>query len=1158
MRNVQDKWAALKRGYMSSKNYRKMKEKHSVIIEITAAVVAVAFLIYFLRSMLLYGETTLMHDSIHGYPYFQYFVENIINASWPFWNPFSHGGEPFYFMIEHRRLLEPVTLLTIYLTQFFTHDAVLILGWNTLVLSIGMVTGIYILLRSYADNLFIRLTLIPILLYSSIFLCSFRQACFLLLFMWVPYIAYFLLRIVWKKDHRWHNWLILGCLIGLNWQSYYFVGVCIFLLFFSIGVAFFQRSLFVELLKTKSVLPKFIVAAVIILFMMAPNIVLLLEKDRLVFPARMMTSVDNGGTKKYQQAEYMSYEGKPSNLNKSIIMPYSVIARTGVFSKIWDFIQFISPDGNRHNLWPDRKWWGFPSEAYMYIGILPWAIAILGMVMGRHELKRVWFVILVGFGFLMLGPPGVLHKVLYYVYPPVWFIRHTCLFVLFFVFAVLFFYVLGLNYIFTTWRKPLLTVDNKGRFLKRSSVIAFSVCIVTSVYLVTRTENHLMVFPFICFVLGIGWILRKSAGRERLCAGLITSHIAVVAILTNNTLKFCIYTFIVFVIPLSLYLYIKERTDSSGKSKPAVMILFIVFMICLTGDLLYSFKQSRQLYLSQMHPGLAYNIKTKTQKPFLPHKRLILPDPISCTTGQSMRMPSLAYRQPYVFSPLFVGEVASANSFEDALKSKRWNSLLMLRNYLMLINSGISPLAIQEMFAVGKTMFQFKRGAVLADDDEAYIFLKGLDADGSVQLLQDYVLVDGQSGQSLSDSGVLVKGCENFTKASLEMQKIVPDVIKKETFTYTDRQDKFIMSENYCSSSLNIEAISMSEQRGPLSLCDGDSETFWHVKKFVKPAWIKIDFGEGNKKVVNYLMAKPRSGNPAQFFANAILDGSNDNKNWESVAAISHAISPETNKWASWSFPNEKPYRYYRMSMLDGHTGGRFYSFAELGMYNRDYRVIMDLGKGNEKVVNYMKVKLDRVIHYDDIDIHKGFCVIKGSNNSGSWQEIATLSCEEAFEANKWLSWYFPNEKPYRYYKLSILDGHTSERFCFSDYGELKMERTAIKQSSYNAVDMKVSTNQKGILYWADGYDKWWNAYVNGKEVPVYRANINFKAISLPKGTSTIRFVYNPILFKIGILIFYGTLILSIVWQLVMIIYNKYRPLGGKNLKMNLFSRTHK
>ena len=42
-----------------------------------------------------------------------------------------------------------------------------------------------------------------------------------------------------------------------------------------------------------------------------------------------------------------------------------------------------------------------------------------------------------------------------------------------------------------------------------------------------------------------------------------------------------------------------------------------------------------------------------------------------------------------------------------------------------------------------------------------------------------------------------------------------------------------------------------------------------------------------------------------------------------------------------------------------------------------------------------------------------------------------------------------------------------------------------MERYNYNSFEMKTSAASDGILYWADGYDKHWHAYVNGKEIPI-------------------------------------------------------------------------
>jgi hypothetical protein len=97
-----------------------------------------------------------------------------------------------------------------------------------------------------------------------------------------------------------------------------------------------------------------------------------------------------------------------------------------------------------------------------------------------------------------------------------------------------------------------------------------------------------------------------------------------------------------------------------------------------------------------------------------------------------------------------------------------------------------------------------------------------------------------------------------------------------------------------------------------------------------------------------------------------------------------------------------------------------------------------------------------------------------------------------------------------------------------------------ISHYTYNALKLRVSTDE-GFLYWADGYDKDWHAYIHGQEIPIYRANINFKAVRLPKGTSAITFIYNPF-FKVGLYFFYGVFVFVAVIVFLLLISGCIMP----------------
>ncbi len=61
-----------------------------------------------------------------------------------------------------------------------------------------------------------------------------------------------------------------------------------------------------------------------------------------------------------------------------------------------------------------------------------------------------------------------------------------------------------------------------------------------------------------------------------------------------------------------------------------------------------------------------------------------------------------------------------------------------------------------------------------------------------------------------------------------------------------------------------------------------------------------------------------------------------------------------------------------------------------------------------------------------------------------------------------------------------------------------------------NKVDLTVKTDQDGILVLTDVFYPGWQAYLDGKKVITYPANVMFRGIFLPAGTHEIKFVYEP------------------------------------------------
>jgi len=78
--------------------------------------------------------------------------------------------------------------------------------------------------------------------------------------------------------------------------------------------------------------------------------------------------------------------------------------------------------------------------------------------------------------------------------------------------------------------------------------------------------------------------------------------------------------------------------------------------------------------------------------------------------------------------------------------------------------------------------------------------------------------------------------------------------------------------------------------------------------------------------------------------------------------------------------------------------------------------------------------------------------------------------------------------------------------------------RDSVEIVDYQAerVQLLVITEQPGYLVLADSWYPGWNATLDGRATPIYRANVLFRAVPLEPGTHTVVFEYRPGSFVIG------------------------------------------
>jgi len=75
-------------------------------------------------------------------------------------------------------------------------------------------------------------------------------------------------------------------------------------------------------------------------------------------------------------------------------------------------------------------------------------------------------------------------------------------------------------------------------------------------------------------------------------------------------------------------------------------------------------------------------------------------------------------------------------------------------------------------------------------------------------------------------------------------------------------------------------------------------------------------------------------------------------------------------------------------------------------------------------------------------------------------------------------------------------------------------------------VEIEVQTDVPRFLVLSDTYYPGWKVYVDGKPDKIYRADYILRAVYLSPGKHIVKFTYDPFLFKIGVIITLGTMIL--------------------------------
>lgn len=623
------------------------QKTRSLWLECAAALCCLVVLFWQLRAMLFLGLTGMVHDNLYTeLTSFHFFAESLLNGTLPFWDPYSFAGMPFYPQLLQGRHLDPVHVGTVLVGQFFSRDTVTLFHWTRLIETLIALTGVYALLRPLSRETLVRAALSPILLFSFFLWGSFRQPGLIHQFAWLPWTMFFARRIFLDRDHRWHNWILIGVTIGLKWQSYFFSATWVWLFFFFMALALFDRSAFRDVRK------KVPITFFIVIAMMAPDLVVYLEQNRFVFPLRMVATSPQDNA---PPLTGIPIEGEPRNI-APLVPSYEIAARAGLHGQPWQIVQWFSPSEALKIGGQPIAEWRFYQDVDAYFGLLTWAIALLGMFVGRHRDKKIWLALFFAWGLLFLGPTGRLYPLLHAFFPPVRMSRHTAYYLLPLLVTVLYFFVLGASSLMTSWRE-------RKPFWRETPLRS-------SLWLIVLLAHAVLLFNVV-------------PNRFALLAGLLP----------------------MVVLPFLAYALL-------FRVKRAGAFVAVGWLALLTWDLHGALREAAPLYQHHPRPSRLHAIDTHVRAPVLPNHRELYPKHRRFPAkAQAIRGFSLLTRKPTAFAPLFERD---SDSFEEVLRGPRCNSFYLPASYYTLLHSGVEPGRLRKWLAIGEDVFQFSPEAPLA------------------------------------------------------------------------------------------------------------------------------------------------------------------------------------------------------------------------------------------------------------------------------------------------------------------------------------------------------------------------------------------------------------------------------------------------------------
>lgn len=384
--------------------------------------VSVAFFLFHWE-FLFANKLILSHDSTPRYISAIFLSDSLAKGVVPYWNPYIHSGEPFYFLFPYLYLLD-WTFISAVLVNLVVKASPLTLA--------NYVFAFHVLIFGYGCYFFFRyifrhrlsaLIAFIVVLFSSLVIDAFHQQVVLVSSLWLPWTCLFLLKAFQEKRPR--DAYIAAFFIGLSITYGYFAFFAFFLFVFvaSFLLAKVSPQPLSLFLSSKETVP---LMALIILLLASPVLELYSHQGEILPLGRVLSGskVDEGISMAFDRWE--DFNGSSSRTH-------------------WpDLLGLILPNlyPNAFNAWEGS--WPF-SEVVLYIGILPLVFAFIGIVFGNSKYRFHLLLSLLLMLCIMSGKATFLYYMANYLFPGFGTVRHVQHFAAYFLFLLCCFVGVGVD-----------------------------------------------------------------------------------------------------------------------------------------------------------------------------------------------------------------------------------------------------------------------------------------------------------------------------------------------------------------------------------------------------------------------------------------------------------------------------------------------------------------------------------------------------------------------------------------------------------------------------------------------------------------------------------------------------------------------------------------